>query len=156
MLQCTHPIETCARRDWYSAIRNVLSQRTDDAEVLGAIMACWADNDDGNIHTAGDDQERGWRVPRLKSVGNGGHWEFDHYSDVPTFDCNAPFDGDADGDCDDSADEPSDGTHAAEKRSGTPSSNPPTEPLEDGRGGTELDSLQNGWDEERTWGMKTV
>ena len=118
MLQCTHPIETCARRDWYSAIRNGLSQRTDDAEVLGAIMACWADNDDGNIHTAGDDQERGWRVPRLKSVGNGGHWEFDHYSDVPTFDCNAHFGSDTDGDSDDVADGPSEGTHAAEERSG--------------------------------------
>ena len=93
-------------------------QRTDDAEVLGAIMAFWADSDDGNIHTAGDDQERGWRVSSLKSVGNGGHWELDPDGDVPTFDCNAPFDGDADGDCDDSADEPSDGTHAAEKRSG--------------------------------------
>ena len=119
MLQCTHPTETCVRRDSYSAIRNVLSQRTDGAEVLGGtIMACWADSDDGNIHTAGDDQEGGWRVPSLKSVGNGGHWEFDPGGDVPTFECNAYFDGDTDGDSDDAADEPSDGTHAAEERSG--------------------------------------
>jgi hypothetical protein len=75
-------------------------------------------SDDGNIHTAGDDQERGWRVPSLRSVGGGGHWEFDPDGDVPTFDCDAHFDGDTDDNSDDAVDEPSDGTHAAEERSG--------------------------------------
>ena len=46
------------------AVWSALSKRTKNRAVLDGIMACWSTTD-GQIHTAADDQSRGWRAPPM-------------------------------------------------------------------------------------------
>ena len=100
MLECAMPQETAVRKKWYGAVSNTIATVTDDLYVREAIMACWASDSNGWIHTAADDQENGWLVPSIKDVGDG-HWEFDVAGVPPTFGASAHRDCDTDGDVDD-------------------------------------------------------
>ena len=53
------------------AVRSALSKRTKRRGVLGEIMACWAMTDD-RIHTAADNQSRGWQAPPMVEEADSG------------------------------------------------------------------------------------
>ena len=66
------------------AVRSALSKRIKRRDVLGGIMACWAMTD-GRIHTAADDQSRGWRAPPMVEEADSGSWSPNHTAPVPCF-----------------------------------------------------------------------
>ena len=53
--------------------------------VLDGIMACWAMTD-GRIHTAADDQSRGWRAPPMVEEADSGSWFPDPIAPAPCVD----------------------------------------------------------------------
>jgi len=66
-------------------VRSALSKRTKNRAVLGGIMACWT-MIDGRIHTAADDQRRGWRAPPMVEEADSGNWTLGPTAPAPCFD----------------------------------------------------------------------
>ena len=85
MLQCGLPGESAIRSRCHVAARSALSKLIKNRAVLDGTMACWSTTD-GWIHTAADDQSRGWRAPPMVEEVDSGSCPPDPTALVPCFD----------------------------------------------------------------------
>ena len=67
------------------AVRSALSKRTKRRDVLDGTVACWAMTN-GRVHTAADDQSRGWRALPMVEDADAGCWSPDPTAPAPCFD----------------------------------------------------------------------
>ena len=70
MRECGLPGESSTRSRWHKAVWSALSKRIKHRAVVDGTMACLSTTD-GRIHTAADDQSRGWRLASAAG-GRGG------------------------------------------------------------------------------------
>ena len=85
MLECGLLGESAIGGQWQVAVRSAPSKRTKRGDVLDGIMACWTMTD-GRIHTAADNQSRGWRAPPMVEEADSGSWTPDPTAPAPYFD----------------------------------------------------------------------
>ena len=85
MLECDLPGKSAIRSRWHVAVRSALSKRIKRRAVHGGMMACWA-MPGGRIHTAADDQSRGWRAPPMVEEADSDSCPPDPTAPAPCFD----------------------------------------------------------------------
>ena len=84
MLECGMTGESAIRTRWHAAVRAALAKRIKRRDVVDGAMACWAMTA-GRIHTAADDQSRGWRAPPMIEEVESGRWFPDPAAPPPCF-----------------------------------------------------------------------